>query len=96
MSKSNESNATAYIDAWSRKDLDGIAAHLHPAVHFKGPMQELNGRDAVFAATFVLVGVVVASVPTGKAAFGRTNKYHTRSPTITRTKRRAKRISRFV
>ena len=51
MSKSNESNATAYIDAWSRKDLDGIAAHLHPAVHFKGPMQELNGRDAVLAAT---------------------------------------------
>ena len=41
MSKSNESNATAYIDAWSRKDLDGIATHLHPAVHFKGPMQEL-------------------------------------------------------
>jgi SnoaL-like domain len=49
MSKSNESSATAYIEAWSRKDLDGIAAHLHPAVHFKGPMQEVNGRDAVLA-----------------------------------------------
>lgn len=49
MSKANEASATAYIDAWSRKDLDGIAAHLHPAVHFKGPMQELNGRDAVLA-----------------------------------------------
>jgi hypothetical protein len=49
MSKENESNATAYIKAWSRKDIDGIAAHLHPAVHFKGPMQELNGRDAVLA-----------------------------------------------
>jgi len=49
MSKSIESSCTGYLNAWSRKDLDGIAAHLHPEVHFKGPMQELNGRDAVLA-----------------------------------------------
>ena len=48
MLKSIESNCAAYLDAWSRKDLDGIAIHLHPDVHFKGPMQELNGREAIF------------------------------------------------
>ncbi len=41
--KSIDSNCGAYLDAWSHKDLDGIAVHLHPDVHFKGPMQELNG-----------------------------------------------------
>jgi hypothetical protein len=51
MSKSIESSCTDYLNAWSRKDLDGIAAHLHPEVHFKGPMQELNGRDAVLASS---------------------------------------------
>jgi ketosteroid isomerase-like protein len=50
MPKSIVSNSVAYLDAWSRKDLDGIAVHLHPDVHFKGPMQELNGREAVLAA----------------------------------------------
>ena len=49
--KSIESNSAAYLDAWSRKDLDGIAIHLHPEVHFKGPMQELNGREAVLASS---------------------------------------------
>ena len=58
MSRGNESNAAAYIDAWSRKDLDAIAAHLHPAVHFKGPMQELNGRDAVLAAAKAIFPVL--------------------------------------
>lgn len=42
--------ATAYLDAWTRKDLDGIGAHLHPQVHFKAPMQELTGREQVLAA----------------------------------------------
>jgi hypothetical protein len=49
--KSIDSNCAAYLDAWSHKDLDGIAAHLHPDVHFKGPMQELNGREAVLASS---------------------------------------------
>jgi ketosteroid isomerase-like protein len=51
MLKSIESNCAAYLDAWSRKDLDGIAVHLHSDVHFKGPMQELNGREAVLASS---------------------------------------------
>ena len=51
MSKSIEPSCTDYLNAWSRKDLDGIAVHLHPEVHFKGPMQELNGRDAVLASS---------------------------------------------
>ena len=44
-----EAVCSAYLDAWTRKDLQGIAACLHPDVHFKGPMQELNGRDDVLA-----------------------------------------------
>src|SRR5258708_39914808 len=51
MPKSIDSDCAAYLDAWSRKDLDGIAVHLHPDVHFKGPMQELNGRAAVLASS---------------------------------------------
>jgi hypothetical protein len=46
-----EGKCAAYMDAWSRKDLDAIGALLHPKVHFKGPMQELNGREAVLAAS---------------------------------------------
>ena len=51
MPKSIDSDCAAYLDAWSRKDLDGIAVHLHPDVHFKGPMQELNGREAVLGSS---------------------------------------------
>jgi hypothetical protein len=40
-----------YMDAWTRKNLEGIGALYHPEVHFKGPMQELHGKDAVLAAT---------------------------------------------
>jgi len=47
--KSIESTCAAYLDAWSRKDLDGITVHLHPNVHFKGPMQEFNGCEATLA-----------------------------------------------
>lgn len=51
MPKSIESLCASYLDAWSRKDIEGIATHLHPNVHFKGPMQELNGREAVLIST---------------------------------------------
>ena len=50
MATTNEQASAAYLAAWEKKDLDGIKARLHPEVHFKGPMQELNGRDAVLAA----------------------------------------------
>jgi hypothetical protein len=51
MPKSIDSDCAAYLEAWSRKDLDGVAVHLHPDVHFKGPMQEINGREAVLASS---------------------------------------------
>jgi hypothetical protein len=51
MSTSIESLCASYLDAWSRKDLDGVTAHIHPDVHFKAPMQELQGRDAYVEAT---------------------------------------------
>jgi hypothetical protein len=51
MSKSIESLCASYLDAWSRKDLEGIAVHIHPDVRFKGPMQEFQGRDAYLIAT---------------------------------------------
>ena len=50
MSKSIDATCAAYLGAWTRKDLDGIAAHIHPAVHFKAPMQELKGRESFLAA----------------------------------------------
>jgi hypothetical protein len=36
----------AYMDAWARKDLAGIARQIHPDVHFLGPMVDTQGRDA--------------------------------------------------
>jgi len=51
MTTSIEAASANYLDAWARKDLDGIAARLHPDVRFRGPMQELNGRDAFLAST---------------------------------------------
>lgn len=48
--KSTADAATAYLDAWARKDLNGIAARLHPEVHFRAPMQEVAGRDNVLGA----------------------------------------------
>jgi ketosteroid isomerase-like protein len=51
MSTSIESRCGSYLDAWSRKDLEGVAACIHPDVHFKAPMQELKGRDAYVEAT---------------------------------------------
>jgi hypothetical protein len=41
MSTSIESRCASYLDAWSRKDLEGVAAYIHPDVRFKAPMQEL-------------------------------------------------------
>ena len=33
----------AYLTAWKNKDIDAIAACMHPNVHFKGPMVEFDG-----------------------------------------------------
>ena len=51
MTASIEQVSTAYLSAWTRKDLEGIAACLHPAVQFKSPTAETNGRDKYLAAT---------------------------------------------
>jgi ketosteroid isomerase-like protein len=51
MSTSIESRCASYLDAWSRKDLEGVAAYIHPDVRFKAPMQELHGRNAYVEAT---------------------------------------------
>jgi hypothetical protein len=51
MSRSTEQVSNAYLDAWSRKDLDSIAANVHPDMHFKSPNAETHGRDAYIAAT---------------------------------------------
>ncbi len=46
-----EKLCTAYLNAWSAKDLDAIAACLHPAVQFSSPTARTEGRDAYLAAT---------------------------------------------
>lgn len=42
--------ATAYLDAWRRKDAGALQALLAPDVGFKGPMAQTQGRDAFMAA----------------------------------------------
>lgn len=51
MPKSIESRCASYLDAWSRKDIEALAALVHPDVRFKAPMQEFEGRDAYITAT---------------------------------------------
>lgn len=45
------SKAERYLRAWDEKDLATIGEHLHPDVHFKGPMAELTGKEALLAST---------------------------------------------
>jgi ketosteroid isomerase-like protein len=47
MSENTMTIAESYMAAWQRKDIEEIARHLHPQVHFKGPMAEVTGREAV-------------------------------------------------
>jgi len=46
----NRKLAEAYLASWQRKDWQGIGEHLHPNVHFKGPMSETTGKEAFLAA----------------------------------------------
>jgi hypothetical protein len=50
MSESVEQVSKAYIEAWSRKELEGIAARVHAEIVFKSPNAETRGRDAYLAA----------------------------------------------
>jgi SnoaL-like domain len=49
-SRENLKLVGSYLAAWRRKDLKGIAEHLHPNVHFKGPLNDITGKDAVLNA----------------------------------------------
>lgn len=51
MSDSIDKVCTRYLDAWSRKDLGGIAACLHTEVDFKSPNAHTQGREAFLSAT---------------------------------------------
>ncbi|MGH7936549.1 MAG: nuclear transport factor 2 family protein [Chthoniobacterales bacterium] len=51
MAKSNAEVCAAYLDAWTRKDIERFAALLHPDIHFKSPNAETDGRDKFLAAT---------------------------------------------
>jgi hypothetical protein len=50
MSPSIEQVSSAYLQAWSSKDLKGLAAQLHADIHFKGPNAKSQGKDAYLAA----------------------------------------------
>ena len=41
--------AQAYLASWQRKDLQAIGEHLHPNLHFKGPLIETTGKEAYLA-----------------------------------------------
>jgi len=45
MVSSVQNACAAYLDAWQRKDLQGIVACLHPEVQFKSPNESTRGRD---------------------------------------------------
>ena len=51
MTKSIGACCASYLDAWSRKSIEDVAAMVHPDVSFKAPMQELHGRAAYVEAT---------------------------------------------
>lgn len=38
--------AEEYLDAWKRKDLQGISRLVHPEIDLKSPLVEVSGRDA--------------------------------------------------
>ncbi len=40
---------TDYLQAWGRHDLKAVGSHLHPDLHFKGPLGERHGREAFLA-----------------------------------------------
>lgn len=50
MSPSIEQLSHAYLDAWSRRDLQGIAALIHPDISFRSPNGQIRGSEAYLAA----------------------------------------------
>lgn len=40
-----------YLAAWKAKDIEGIARHIHPDIHFTSPMAETDGRETFLASS---------------------------------------------
>ena len=47
MSKSNLVLAQEYLQAWDKKDVEGISKRLHPEVRFISPMAQVTGKERV-------------------------------------------------
>ncbi len=60
----------AYLKAWDNKDLEGIAKHLHPEVHFIGPMAQMTGQEAVLQSAKRMFGLLKAVKVRSKFASG--------------------------
>jgi len=51
MSNKNADVVAKYVAAWERRDLNEIAALIHPEVQFKSPTASLQGREKYIQAT---------------------------------------------
>jgi hypothetical protein len=58
MVEHNIAFAKSYYKAFLDKDIDAIARHLHPDVHFVAPMGETTGIDALLVAAKRLVAIL--------------------------------------
>ena len=60
----------AYLSAWDKKDLAGIAKYLHPEVHFLGPMAETTGKERFLQSAQRMFGLLKALKVRSKFASG--------------------------
>ncbi|MDQ2680705.1 MAG: nuclear transport factor 2 family protein [Candidatus Eremiobacteraeota bacterium] len=51
MSTDTMSIGEEYLAAWKAKDIEGIARHIHPDIHFTSPMAQTDGREAFLASS---------------------------------------------
>jgi ketosteroid isomerase-like protein len=68
MVEDNIAFAKSYYNAFNNKDIEAIARHLHPDVHFVAPMGESTGIDDLLGAATRLIGVLKSI--TIRASFG--------------------------
>jgi hypothetical protein len=38
-----------YLKTWEQHDIEAMARHLHPSLHFKEPLSEITGRQSFLA-----------------------------------------------
>ncbi len=67
--------ADAYMAAWKNKDIARIAKHLHPDVHYKGPMAERTGREGLVAGMHRLLPMLIDVNVRSKFASGNQTLY---------------------